>query len=67
MKFRKIDNVMAAGWRVIIGGCNGQAFRVELRYFKGTENHRRGFRLMIDLNGYWLINLFGFNHKIIGC
>lgn len=55
--FKKFEN----GWRLKIGGVNGEKFEVYLRYFK-----RKGFRLMINLNTNKLIKLFGFNQKIIG-
>ena len=56
-KFRKLNN----GWFFQIGGVNGEAFRLLLRYF-----NKRGYRLEVDLNTETLIKLFGFNQKIIG-
>ena len=55
--FRKLNN----GWRFKIGGTSGEAFGITLRYF-----NKCGFRLLINFNTDFLINLFGFNQKIIG-
>ena len=55
--FRKLNN----GWRFKIGGTSGEAFGITLRYF-----NKSGFRLLLNLNTDFLINLFGFNQKIIG-
>ena len=55
--FRKLNN----GWRFKIGGTSGKAFGITLRYF-----NKCGFRLLLNFNTDFLINLFGFNQKIIG-
>lgn len=55
--FRKLNN----GWRFKIGGTSREAFGITLRYF-----NKCGFRLLINFNTDFLINLFGFNQKIIG-
>ena len=62
MKVKKLEN----GWRVRIGGVAGEPFCIVLRYFNSNGyKHRKGFRLIIDLNGERLVNLFGFNERII--
>lgn len=62
MKMKKLEN----GWRIRVGGVNGQSFCVVLRYFNSRGyKHDKGFRLIIDLNSDRLIRLFGFNERVI--
>lgn len=55
--FRKLNN----GWRFKIGVTSGEPMGITLRYF-----NKCGFLLLINFNTDFLINLFGFNQKIIG-
>jgi hypothetical protein len=55
MKFTKHHN----GWNFTIGGVNGNAFMIKLRFICNTKT----LRLLLDLNHERLINLFGFNHR----
>ena len=59
--FKKFKN----GWRLKIGGTNGEKFMVLLQYFNRNTG-KRGFRLIINFNTEKLIKLFGFNQKHIG-
>lgn len=63
MKVKKLDN----GWRIRIGGVNKESFCIVLRYFNdnGYKHKKRMFRVIIDLNTDKLIDLFGFNEKVI--
>lgn len=54
--FKKLDK----GWRFQIGGVNGEAFRLHIRYFNGFK-----FRITVDFNTDTLISLFGFNHRVL--
>lgn len=49
------------GWRIKIGGTNGESFEVRLRYF-----NEYGFRLIINFNTDFLIKFFGFNQRSWG-
>jgi len=53
--FKKLDN----GWRFQIGGTNGEAFGLHIRYFNGFK-----FRITVDFNTDTLIRLFGFNQRV---
>lgn len=55
--YKKLDN----GWRIKIGGTNGEAFEFYLRHFK-----KEGFRLTICFNTDRLIKIFGFNQRTYG-
>lgn len=55
MKFMKHYN----GWNFTIGGVNGNAFMIKLRFIRNTKT----LRLLLDLNHEKLINLFRFNHR----
>lgn len=46
---------------VVIGGVTGQPFMFELKHFTG-----KGLRLIVCFNTERLINLFGFNQKVLG-
>ncbi len=56
-RFRKIEN----GWRFRLGGVNGEAYMLNLRYFS-----RKGFRLTVCFNTEGLVRLFGFNQRVWG-
>lgn len=53
--FRKFNN----GWRFKVGGTSGEPMGIVLRYF-----NKCGFRLLVNFNTDFLINLFGFNQNI---
>ena len=55
MKFMKHYN----GWNFTIGGANGSAFMIKIRFICNTKI----LRFLLDLNHERLINLFGFNHR----
>lgn len=55
---KRIIRKQSNGWRLQIGGCNGEAFNVQVIYFKG-----KGIVFSIDLNTERLVERFGFNHR----
>lgn len=57
MGFKRFNN----GWRLKVGGVNGEPFEFYCRYFS-----RCGFRVVINLNTDRLIRIFGFNQKVFG-
>lgn len=55
---KRIIRKQSNGWRLEIGGCNGEAFYAKVIYFKG-----KGIVFSLDLHTERLIELFGFNHR----